>query len=260
MLEKNSMKKRLQIIGTCFSILFLSSLACNLDEILNEGESGEVETSVAATLDAFSENLTGEAPLSTETPSTPIESPTEAQPPTIPAEPSPTFTPPPEGISLNCDGTYQRVRLVDGGASGKTLYVDQWNGAAWEEVWRVEGGDPMNQQIEDEAGPYLFGECQYLVIVPIRFSGSGAILELKIYTWNGTGMEEVYAHDGVHGDWEKLGDMITFEESIYLYDEPNCCPCNRQFLEHTWDGTAFVQTGSLISPTYEGDPPEYCQP
>ena len=250
--------KRLHILFTFFSIMVLTSLACNLDTIINNGESGDVETSVAATLDAFSQTLTQEAPFGTSIPTSPIELPTGSQLPT--AEPSPTFTPPPEGLSLNCDGTYQRVRLIDGGASGKTLYVDQWNGAGWDEIWSVEGGDPMNQQIEDDAGPYLFGECQSLVIVPIVFSGSGAILELKIYKWDGSAMVEVYSHDGVHGDWQKLGDMITFEESIYLYDEPNCCPCNRQFLEHTWDGTDFIQTGSLISPTYEGDPPDYCQP
>jgi hypothetical protein len=251
------MMNRLEKLLTCFSLLVLSSLACNLDEIIGEDEPGKIETSVAATLEAFSGTLTQEASLIT---GTPLEIPTGTQHPTITAEPSPTFTPPPDGMSLNCDGTFQRVRVVDGGASGKTLFVDHWNGAAWEEAWSVEGGDPMDQQIEDAAGPYLFGDCQYLVIVPIRFSGSGAILELKIYAWDGASMVEVYAHDGVHGDWQKLGDTITFEESIYLYDEANCCPCNRQYLEHTWDGMAFIQTGSLISPTYEGDPPDYCQP
>jgi hypothetical protein len=252
------MMKRSHKLFTVFSIIVLTSLACNLDEIINSDDSGGVETSVAATLNSFSQTLTQEAPRITSLPTTPAEFPTDTQLPS--SEPSPTFTPPPEGLSLDCDGTYQRVRLVDGGATGKTLFVDQWNGAGWDEVWSLEGGNPMDQQIESDAGPYLFGECQYLVIVPIRFSGSGAILELKVYAWDGSGMVEVYAHDGVHGDWTKLGDLITFEESIYLYDEPNCCPCNRQFLEHTWDGTAFIQTGSLISPTYEGDPPEYCQP
>jgi hypothetical protein len=171
------MMNRLEKLLTCFSLLVLSSLACNLDEIIGEDEPGKIETSVAATLEAFSGTLTQEASLIT---GTPLEIPTGTQHPTITAEPSPTFTPPPDGMSLNCDGTFQRVRVVDGGASGKTLFVDHWNGAAWEEAWSVEGGDPMDQQIEDAAGPYLFGDCQYLVIVPIRFSGSGAILELKI--------------------------------------------------------------------------------
>jgi hypothetical protein len=255
--EKTIMKIRFRTILISLSVLILITLSCNMEDFIGQDDDA-VETSVAGTLDAFSESLTETTPPATDSP--PVEYPTETQNPTITVEPSPSFTPPPEGLSLNCDGTYQRIRVVDGGASGKTLFVDHWNGSNWDEVWNVAGGDPMMQQIEDSAGPYLFGECQYLVIVPIRFSGSGAILELSIYLWDGMGMVEVYRHDGVHGDWEKLGDMITFEESVYLYDEPNCCPCNRQYLEHTWDGSAFIQTGSLISPTYEGEPPEYCQP
>jgi len=254
------MMKRVQLIAASFSILLMTSLACNLNQIISEGDPGEVETSVAATLEAFSATLTQDASTITGIPPTPSMYPTDAQPATIMPEPTITSTPPPDGISLNCDGTYQRIRIEDGGASGKTLFVDQWAGAGWEEAFRVEGGDPMERQIEDTAGLYLFGECQYKVIVPLRYSGSGAILELTIYAWNGTEMVEEYAHDGVSGNWEKLGDMITFEESIYLYNEPNCCPCNRQYLEHTWDGTDFIQTGSLISPTYEGAPPDYCQP
>lgn len=253
------MMPRSRIIFLSIVILIIVSMACNLEDITRD-DSVSIETAVAATLDAINANLTSEPGNATDLPQPPEGTPYPTQHPTITAMPSPTHTPPPDGISLNCDGTYQRVRVVDGGAAGKTVFVDNWNGSDWVEVWRVEGGDPMNQQIEDSAGPYLFGECTYLVIVPILYGGSGAVVELTIYAWDGVGMVEVYRHDGVHGDWQKLGDMITFEESIYLYDEPNCCPCNRQYLEHTWDGVAFQQTGSLITPTYEGEPPEYCQP
>jgi hypothetical protein len=259
-LEIVPMTARFRIITLIGTVLLLSTFACNMSNVLSQDGTVGVETRVASTLEVFAATLTQQALSGTLPPLSPTDVPTTLASPTVTAQPSPTFTPPPEGISLNCDGTYQRVRVVDGGATGKTLFVENWDGSTWVEVWRIEGGDPMNQQIEDEAGTYLFGECQYLVIVPIRYSGSGAVLELHIYTWDGAGMVEVYSHDGVHGDWHKLGDMITFEESIYLYDEPNCCPCNRQYLEHTWDGIAFNQTGSLISPTYEGTPPPECQP
>jgi mycoredoxin len=118
----------------------------------------------------------------------------------------------------------------------------------------------MIRQIEEQAGYYPFGDCQQLVIVPIRYSGSGAVLELGIHEWNGAGLSQVYFNDGVHGTWSKAGDNIIFEESLYLYGEPNCCPCNRQTLQHTWDGEAFVQTGSAITPTYSGTPPPMCVP
>jgi len=202
---------------------------------------------------------------------TPVDSPTEVGPSPVPPEPdtpepptpvppTPTSPPPPGGVSLNCDGTYQRVRITDGGASGKTVSVDNWDGTAWVNVWNVFGGDPMVRQIEDEAGSYTFGGCQKLVIVPMRYSGSGAILELGIHAWNGAGLTQVYFNDGTHGTWSKSGDNIIFEESLYLYNEPNCCPCNRQTLQYTWDGAAFVQTGSAITPTYTGTPPAICVP
>jgi hypothetical protein len=172
----------------------------------------------------------------------------------------PTSTPPPDGVSLNCDGTYQRFRLVDQGASGKTVSVDNWVSNSWVNVWNLSSGDPMTKQIEAEAGYYQFGGCQKLVIVPMRYAGSGAVLDLSIHVWNGNGLSQVYFNDGVHGDWTKVGDKILMEESLYLYGEPNCCPCNRQVLEHTWNGTAFLQTGSAINATYSGTPPAECSP
>jgi hypothetical protein len=209
-----------------------------------------IETAVAETLTAIA--TSDLAPLETSTP--------ELLPSaTLDVTLTPTNTPPPDGSSLNCDGTYQRVDIIDEGIDGKTIFVENWNGSEWVEVWSLEGGDPMLQQIEDEAGLYNFGECQKLVIVPIRFSGSGAVLDLSVHKWTGVEMEQVYAHDGVHGDWSKLGNTITFHESVYLFNESNCCPCNTQYLEHTWDGTNFEQSGSLITPTYEGTPPAYCQ-
>jgi hypothetical protein len=195
----------------------------------------------------------------TEAATEPVPSPLPSSTPT-PVPPTPTSTPPAGGVSLNCDGTYQRLRITDGGASGKTVSVDNWDGTSWVNVWNIFGGDAMIRQIEEQAGYYPFGDCQQLVIVPIRYSGSGAVLELGIHEWNGAGLSQVYFNDGVHGTWSKAGDNIFFEESLYLYGEPNCCPCNRQTLQHTWDGEAFVQTGSAITPTYSGTPPPMCVP
>jgi hypothetical protein len=178
--------------------------------------------------------------------------------PTPPPGPAAIATPPPGGVSLNCDATYQRVRLTDAGPAGRTLWVDSWNGSAWVNVWSVAGGDPNIRQIEEETGAYQFLGCQNLVILPIRYSGSGAYLELMVYQWNGAGLSEVYHHEGTHGVWAKAGDTVEFEESLYLFNEPNCCPCNRQTLQHTWNGAAFVETASSITPTYSGTPPAEC--
>lgn len=186
-----------------------------------------------------------------------VPTPPGAYPPT-PAEP--TATPPPGGVSLACDGTFQRFRLTDGGAAGKTASVDSWNGSSWINVWNWAGGDPMIKQIEDGAGLYSFGGCEQFVVIPERLAGSGTILQLTIHRWNGAGLTEIFYIDGTHGSWSPTGDGFLFEESVYLYNEPNCCPCNRQYLEYTWNGASFDQTGSAINPTYTGTPPAECTP
>ena len=177
-----------------------------------------------------------------------------------PSPVAPTSTAPPGGVSMQCDGAFQRFRLTDGGAAGKTASLDRWDGASWVNVWNWAGGDPMIKQIEDEAGLYSFGTCEQLVVIPERIAGSGAILQLTIHRWNGAGLTEIFFIDGVHGTWSLTGDGFLFEESVYLYGEPNCCPCNRQYLQYTWNGDAFDQSGSAVNPTYAGTPPAECAP
>lgn len=260
--EPSSISTRLAVIHPALAVmsLLIVTLACALPGSTPDDEPLNIETAVASTLTAIAESETDVPSLVSATPDLVTESPDIDTSPTVEAPPTPTFTPPPSGLSYECDGTYQRTQFIDQSEDGRILLVDNWEDGIWVEVWRHEEPDPMISQIEVEAGPTLFGECQYLVALPIRFSGSGANLALGFYRWNGMTMEEVYFHDGVHGGWSKLGNTITFQESVYLYGEANCCPCNRQFLEHTWDGEAFSQTGSLIEPTYQGEAPEYCQP
>jgi hypothetical protein len=248
-------------------LLTLSLLAgCNLPLPRADSIAATVTAARAGAPTAAIPSPVGPTPVEpTPADSTPVEPPTAVGPSPVPdtptpIPPTPTSPPSPGGVSLNCDGTYQRLRITDGGASGKTVSVDSWDGSSWVNVWNIFGGDPMIRQIEAEAGYYTFGACQKLVIVPIRYSGSGAILELGIHAWNGSGLSQVYFNDGVHGSWSKVGDNVIFEESLYLYGEPNCCPCSRQTLQYTWDGSAFVQTGSAITPTYVGTPPPICVP
>ncbi len=252
---------RLPTLAVAFLALTGAALACALPGSGPTPDTSVLQTAVAATLTAVAP-APSDTPAAPPTTEAPAASPTPTSPPASPTPlpPAATNTPPPGGVSLNCDGTYQRVRITNGGASGKTISVDNWNGSSWVNVWNIAGGDPMIRQIEDEAGYYPFGACQKLIIVPLRYTGSGAVLELTIHKWTGSAMKQVYYKDGVHGRWRKVGDTIIFEESLYLYGEPNCCPCNTQTLEHTWDGSAFVQTGSLVSPTYSGTPPPICTP
>jgi hypothetical protein len=233
-------------------LMFVASMACSIEL---PGDVDEIATQVAAGLTQVANDLTATALAVETTPPEGTDTPT-LEPPTATYTP----TPPPGGVSMNCDGTYQKLTIVDGGALGKTATLYNWNGSAWIEVWSVSGGDPMMQQIEAEAGLYPFGPCRQFIIIPLRYSGSGVLLDLTVYEWTGAAVSQVYFHQGVHGDWYKDGDSIVFEESLYLYGEPNCCPCNRQTLRHTWNGSAFVQTDLVIAPTYTGTPPDHCTP
>jgi len=239
------MRSRTRIIrsGIAMGMLITASLACTIPE-LPEG-ADEIATGVAAVLTEISQSGTataiaggiGSPPTATQTP-----------------------TPPPGGVSMNCDGTYQKLTIVDGGAVGKTATLASWDGSTWIDVWSVSGGDPMMQQIEAEAGLYPFGACRQLIVIPLRYSGSGVLLDLTIYEWTGAAVSQVYFRQGVHGNWSQDGDSIVFEESLYLYGEANCCPCNRQETRHTWDGSAFLQTSQVMTPTYTGAPPDWCTP
>lgn len=243
-------------LGLLSGLLF-ASLACSLPEIAEPGPS--LETQVAGTLTAL--------PTATPLPVGPSETPEpelQAQPsataePTeqqIAPAPSATNTPPPNGVSLNCDGIYQRVRIVDQGAAGKTISVDTWNGTDWTNTWSVASGDPMLKQLTDDAGWYQFGDCEKLVIVPFQHSNPQLYFELGIYAWNGATMQSVYAREGYYGEWEKVADLIRFRYASllgYVNNGP-LGPCEWTTFEHTWDGAAFAQTGSLIEPVADCSP------
>ncbi len=174
--------------------------------------------------------------------------------------PTPTPAIPPGGISWNCDGTYQRLRIEDGGAQGYTISVDNWDGIQWATFWAFEVGDPMERQLlVQEAGLYKFGSCRQLLILPLRYSGSGTTLDLQVFGWTGFTVAPVMQLNGMtHGKWSVSGDTIKVQYSVYLFGEPNCCPCNTRTDSYTWQGQIFKSSGSTTNPTYTGDAPEEC--
>ncbi len=173
---------------------------------------------------------------------------------------STTPAPPPGGVSMNCDGTYQRFRLEDKGSAGQAVYLEYWEGTKWITSWTYETGDPMTRHIEPEGlGFNDFGECRKLLILPVRYSGSGGNLELMVYAWNGTTLVAVLqVTDATQGTWSKQDQSVTVEYAVYLYGEPNCCPCNRQKDRYNWNGNVFVAVGSETTPTYTGSAPTEC--
>ncbi len=184
--------------------------------------------------------------------------PTITPSPTLTITPSPTV--PADAVSFNCDGTFQRLNILDAGGGGKTITVDNLVGGSWTPVWAISSGNPMDSQLENDAGLYRFGDCRKLLIVPLRFTGSGAVLQLAIYKWNGSTMEQVLNDGGTHGSWFTVENRnVSIERSVYLYGEPNCCPCNRELVGYRWNGNNFVDDGTSLTPTYSGTPPAECQ-
>lgn len=236
-----------------------AALACNLPDL--PGQEPSAETQVAGTLTALP-SVTAEQALASATPEPELQTPSSATVEPSPTgqqlapQPTATHTPPPNGVSLNCDGTYQRVRIVDQGASGKTILVDNWDGNGWVNAWSVSSGDPMLKQLTDDAGWYQFGDCEKLVIVAFQHSNPQLYFELAIYQWNGATMTSAYAREGYYGEWEKVADLIRFRYASklgYVNNGP-LGPCEWITFEHTWNGTAFSQTGSLVEPVANCDP------
>ena len=162
--------------------------------------------------------------------------------------PTASATAPPNGVSLSCDGTYQRVRIEDNGPDGITVLVDDWQDGSWINVWSKTPTDPFLQQVLEEVGWYQFGDCQKLVIVPIQNGDPRVTLDLTVHAWNGATMSQVYSNSGWYGSWSKVGDIIRTREASKLgtIDGGPLSACEWLTLEYTWNGTAFSQTGSNI--------------
>jgi hypothetical protein len=73
-------------------------------------------------------------------------------------------------------------------------------------------------------------------------------LDLTIYVWDGSGLTQVYSNSGYYGSWIKSGDTIQSKDASKLGTVNNgpLSPCQYVTLEHTWNGSAFQQTGSHI--------------
>jgi hypothetical protein len=162
---------------------------------------------------------------------------------------------------MNCDGTYQRFRFRDGGEeNGRIAIIDVWDGKKWNETWSYSAGDPMTAQVElDETGIHEFLKCQNLLVIPVRYSGSGAILDIFVYYWNGDSIELTLSLTGnSQGSWYRIDNHLYVDYAVYLFNEPLAAPCNRETAEYTWNSGIFGFTSANMYVTYSGSPPSEC--
>jgi len=163
---------------------------------------------------------------------------------------------------MNCDDTYQRFTLEDRGIEGRVARLDVWSQAGWVTVYTLEGGDPMERQIEPtQAGFVQFSNCRRVLAIPLIYTGSGANLELVLLGWNGSQVVELlHTQEKNKGSWWVEGDNIKVSCAVFLFNEPNCCPCNRETVTYTWKGDRFEETARVTTPVYQGTPPPDCVP
>jgi len=175
--------------------------------------------------------------------------------------PTPTPQPPPDGLSMNCDGTYQRFRFKDGGAEkGRIAIIDLWDGKKWNEVWSYTPGDPMVAQVElENTGIHEFLKCQNLLVIPVRYTGSGAVLDIYVYYWSGSSMELTLSLTGnAQGTWQRIDNKLLVDYAVYLFGEPQASPCNRETATYTWNSGIFGFSNANMYVTYSGSPPAEC--
>jgi serine/threonine protein kinase len=192
--------------------------------------------------------------IATQTASSPTPTTASSETPTPSLTPTPT--PPEDGFSMNCDGTFQRLRINDAGSLGKTVNLDNWTSSGWVSVFTLSSGDPMDRQFDDSTGLYKFGSCQRLLVIPTNIGGR--FMQLAIYAWNGSGLTQVFYNEGTYATWTLESEGFVFDQAMYLYSEPTCCPCYRQSSSYIWNGNDFTEGATSLNPTFNGEPPPEC--
>lgn len=176
--------------------------------------------------------------------------------------PTPTPKPPPDGVSMNCDGTYQRYRLKDAGPGlSPTLILDLWKNEQWVETWSYAPPDPEFHTIDvSSVGFYEFRPCQTLLVIPVRSQGTGAYLDLYVYYWTGSTVEPTFTLTGMtKGAWRQQESNLFVDYAVYLFGEPEAMPCNIVTDQYVWNNGIFGFSSSEMKPTYQGSPPPECQ-
>ena len=166
--------------------------------------------------------------------------------------PTSTPLPPPDGVSMNCDNTYQRYRLEEEGDGVRTAILETWEGGKWKTAWKFTN-DPGISVIDLSAGLYSFGTCTKLLILPQKMVGMLHSLELDVFAWNGTTAVNILDLGGVaEGEWKAQ------DQYLLVTYEPASPPCYEQTDYYKWITDQFIYDKSDQVATYTGTPPSEC--
>ncbi|HLF09260.1 MAG TPA: hypothetical protein VI789_07935 [Dehalococcoidia bacterium] len=190
---------------------------------------------------------------------------TQGTPTPPPPAPSPTATATPlpaDAVDLNCDGSYERlITATDTSVPRPTPPVIS---ITVEPLDRPAGGltvystERADIAVLESPQARAFGGCEQLIVVPVRLSGSGSILQLLVFRWNGSATAKVLEETAAHGRWSASGARLTLTGAVYLFNEPNCCPCNLLDRTYAWDDQRFGLANEAIKPAEPRLLPELC--
>lgn len=111
----------------------------------------------------------------------------------------------------------------------------------------------------------LTGEAPPELAVHLRYAGTGAILDLEILSFEGGERELLLERTAYKGGVNYAEDEFVLIQPLYLYNEPNCCPCRVESVTYTWVETSFEAVQRVIEPVEGaeeagGDCPAFPQP
>jgi hypothetical protein len=163
---------------------------------------------------------------------------------------------PADAIDLNCDGRYERVVTTASGNNVTAVAIEAPYGSSQRHA--VHSTPNAEVAVIENPRPLAFGGCEQLLVVPVRFSGSGSILQLMVFRWTGSEVSKVFDESAQGGRWASEGQRLLLTKPVYLYNEPNCCPCTFQERAYAWDGTRFNFVGETLKPAEPLPPPTIC--
>ena len=117
------------------------------------------------------------------------------------------------------------------GASPSTMPLDETSFFGYD---RIEAVDVIS----------LTGDAVPQLVVRIRYAGTGSILEAHVLSFKG-GVTASLADITAYKGWmEYQGNGYLVSQPLYLYNEPNCCPCRKETVTYAWDGVAFTASAA----------------
>jgi hypothetical protein len=82
-----------------------------------------------------------------------------------------------------------------------------------------------------------------------RSGGSGDCGTWRVIVPAAGGTSEVFRRTGCDMQIDIVGDHLEMHEAVYRPRDPHCCPSAYRITTFEWDGQAFVETSSEVTPT-----------